>query len=52
MNEVDRLVQELERRDLEATAFEGSSPTMTLNEFILLVRNLWDKLFGPRVRRA
>lgn len=52
MNEVDRLVQELERRDLEATAFDGSSPTLTLTEFILLLKNLRDELFGPRARRA
>lgn len=52
MNEVDRLIQELERRDLEATAFDGSSPTLTLAEFILLLKNLRNELFGPRARRA
>lgn len=52
MNEVDKLVQELERRDREATAFEGSSPTLTMTEFIPLVKNLRDKLFGPWARRA
>lgn len=48
MNEVDRLIEEVERMNAYVMAQEGSSPCMRLEEFVEMLKNVRIRLFGPK----
>lgn len=48
MNEVDRLIEEVERMNAYVMAQEGASPCMSLKEFVEMLKNVRIRLFGPK----